>query len=193
MESNCGEEKNLVAYSCWLTKGTGGRLLHFWKTQQDLLKYLTMHVSCCTSLVYHRIQWIKENYNNELYTGANWISVSLKIYSMCPALHAFKDISWLKSVSFCSNETLVESTSVLNKTLVIMHRFKLAKIKNESPQFSLSFPAEIPASHLQLFYHYLPFYLLYMFDFSFFCASFFFYLVFIKDKSSLFSCLVLTL
>lgn len=91
-----------------------------------------MHVSCCTSLVYHRIQWIKENYNNELYTGANWISVLLKIYSMCPALHAFKDISWLKSVSFCSNETLVESTSVLNKTLVIMHRFKLAKIKKMS-------------------------------------------------------------
>lgn len=126
--------KNKVVHSCWLRKGNGGRLLHFKKkTEQDFLKYLIMHVSCCTSLVYHRILWVKENYNNVLYTGANWRSILLKMYTMCPALHAFKDISWLKSVSCCSNETLAESTSVqLNKTLVIMHRFKLVKIQKTS-------------------------------------------------------------
>lgn len=154
-----------------------------------------MHVSCCTSLVCHSILWVKENYNNVLYTGANWRLIWLKIYTMCPALHAFKDISWQKSVSFCSNETLVESTSVqLNKTLVITHRFKLVKIKKTS---LLSSPFHLQQNFQRLICSCPIITCLFTFFMSdssfFFCASFFFYLVFIKDKSSLFSCLVLTL
>lgn len=190
-------KKKTVVHSCWLTKGNGGRLLHFWKTEQDFLKYLIMHVSCCTSLVYHGILWVKENYNNVLYTSANWRSILLKMYNMCPALHAFKDISWLKSVSFCSNETLVESTSVqFNKTLVIMHRFRLVKIKKTSllrSPFHFQQNSQRLICSCPIITCLFTFFIRLIFLFFFSCASFFFYLVFIKDESSLFSCLVLTL
>lgn len=61
-------EKNIAVHSCWLKHRKGMEAEYFRplldkcfeNTIQDFLKYLIMHVSCCTSLVSHRILWGKK-------------------------------------------------------------------------------------------------------------------------------------
>lgn len=40
------------------------------------------------------------------------MNLDKKSFMMCPALHAFKDIFWLKSASFCSNITPCQSNFI---------------------------------------------------------------------------------